>query len=132
MSQNIPPIFAGNRDWLILLVLLLLSLVAWVAHQNTVRNKFDGACRIKIFTDPPQELTFSGAQMQPVKVQGMIGPAVIEWAKDGRVRIASSACPCKTCVNMGWTNSFSLICVPNGIVVEPVVSGQQKVDAVTR
>lgn len=132
MNDNLPPIFAGKHDWLILLVLLALSFLAWAAHNYGSNNGFSGACRVRILTEPPQEILFSGPQAQPVEVRGRTGPAVIEWGSDRKIRISSSSCPCKTCVNMGWTNSSSLICVPNGVVVEPMIAGDQQVDAVTR
>ncbi|PKL47693.1 MAG: hypothetical protein CVV42_12415 [Candidatus Riflebacteria bacterium HGW-Riflebacteria-2] len=132
MKDNIPPIFAGKHDWLILLALLAVSLLAWAGHHHGRSDSFNGACRVRILTEPPQELVFNQAQPRPVEVKGRTGLAVIEWGSDKRIRISSSACPCKTCVNMGWTDSSSLICVPNGIIVEPLVNTGQKVDAVTR
>jgi|GEM_PF-1044112 len=132
MNDNVPPLFAGKHDWQILLALLAVSLLAWAGHNYSSRGGFSGACRVRILTEPSQEMLFSGPQAQPVEVRGRTGPAVIEWGSDKKIRIRSSSCPCKTCVNMGWTDSSSLICVPNGIVVEPIVDDGQQVDAVTR
>jgi hypothetical protein len=132
MKNNVPPLFAGKHDWLIMLALLAVSLLAWAGHNYDGGSGFSGACRVRILTEPPQEMIFSEPQAQPVEIRGRTGPAFIEWGSDNRIRIKSSSCPCKTCVNMGWTDRSSLICVPNGIVVEPQVDGRQQVDAVTR
>jgi hypothetical protein len=132
MKDKIPPLFAGKQDWLILLALLTVSLLAWAGHYYSGHNGFSGACRVRVLTEPPQEMLFRGPPAQPVEISGRTGPAVIEWGSDNKIRIKSSSCPCKTCVNMGWTDSSSLICVPNGIVVEPLLDGGQQFDAVTR
>ncbi|PKL42169.1 MAG: hypothetical protein CVV41_15440 [Candidatus Riflebacteria bacterium HGW-Riflebacteria-1] len=132
MNGEVPPLFSGKTDWLIMIGLLLVSLVAWAGHNYMQPAGFSGACTVRIFTEPPQKLVFTGPQPQPLTVVGKTGAATIEWGTDGRIRIASSTCPCKTCVNMGWTDSSSLVCVPNGIIVEPAADTGSKVDAVTR
>lgn len=130
MKNNVPLLFAGKHDWLVMIALLTISLLAWAVHNYSGRTGFNGACKVKIFTDPVEEIYFAGPQSQPVKIMGKAGPAVIEWGSDGRIRIISSTCPCKTCVNMGWTDSSSLVCVPNGILVEPIAD--TNIDAVSR
>ncbi len=130
MKNNVLPLFAGRHDWLIMIALLVISLLAWIAHNCSGSAGFSGACKIKIFTDPVQEMYFAGPQAQPVEIMGKTGPTVIEWGRDGRIRIVSSTCPCKTCVNMGWTDGSSLVCVPNGVLVEPLAD--TGIDAVSR
>lgn len=128
----VPPLFSGRHDWLILAGLLAISLIAWAGHYYGQPTGCRGACKIRIFTDPVQELVFTGPQAHSVQLHGKTGPATIEWNSAGKIRIASSACPCKTCVNMGWTDSYSLICLPNGIIVEPTADTGSVMDAVTR
>ncbi|MBU1108521.1 MAG: NusG domain II-containing protein [Candidatus Riflebacteria bacterium] len=132
MNKLVPPLFAGRHDWLVLAGLLAISLVAWVGHYYDQPVSFRGACKIRIFTDPAQKLVFSGPQAQPIQVNGKIGPATVEWGDGGKIRIVSSACPCKVCVNMGWTDNSSLVCVPNGIIVDPTAAASSEIDAVTR
>lgn len=132
MNESVPPLFSGKTDWLIMVGLLVVSLVAWAAHHYGQPAGFSGACTVRVFSEPPQEFVFTGPQSQPLTVVGKTGTATIEWGPDGKIRISSSSCPCKTCVNMGWTDSSSLVCVPNGIIVEPVADTGSRIDAVTR
>ncbi len=66
-----------------------------------------------------------------VEVEGPLGTTVVR-VEGGKARIVSSPCPKKLCVHMGSISKAGemVVCVPNRVVVR--VSGQKKVDAVTR
>ncbi|GAB4276747.1 MAG: hypothetical protein Kow0029_19000 [Candidatus Rifleibacteriota bacterium] len=128
--MNNTRIFAGMKDYAFLLILFLLSLIAW--HLHVAQNVPSSAeYEIVIFTEQPVTKVFKKPLSMPLNIQGKIGPAKVEWNKKGEVRIASSACPCKTCVNYGWIKSGSVVCVPNGIVVR-IVKGGEEADAISR
>ena len=66
------------------------------------------------------------------RVQGEKGEATIE-VKGGKVRIASSSCPNKTCVKCGFVDSGKIICLPNKVFVSVENDEQKKVpDAVSQ
>lgn len=124
-------IIGGRKDYYALLALLALSLLAWFAHGQSLQSSESRKYSVKIFTSPEQKMYFNEPPREKLMVTGRLGPAEIEWDAHGKVRIASSTCPCQTCINMGWTADASLICVPNGIVVE-AIPVRQPFDAVTR
>lgn len=124
-------IIGGRKDFFALLALLAISMVAWFAHQQSLQSNESRKYSVTIFTSPEQKMFFNEIPHKKLLVTGKLGPAEIEWDAHGKVRIASSTCPCQTCINMGWTADASLICVPNGIVVE-AIPVKQSFDAVTR
>ncbi len=126
-----PPVFADRNEALVLVLLTFLSVVGILYHflpAATVADKW----RLTVFSKPPVTSMISRPAEKRLIVTGKLGPAEIEWDDHGKVRIASSTCPCRTCVNMGWSDSGALICVPNGLMVEPLQNEAASVDAVTR
>lgn len=129
-----PPVFAGREEKLAITLLLLLSLIVWFygLKDSSAPGEASTRWRITVFSEPRQQSEMSCPAEKRLIVTGKLGPAEIEWDEHGRVRIASSTCPCRTCVNMGWSANAALICVPNGIMIEPLAAGIPSVDAVTR
>ncbi|MEW6713041.1 MAG: NusG domain II-containing protein [Candidatus Riflebacteria bacterium] len=123
-------VFAGRGDYLFLVALLLVSGLAWFAHNQEGRGEISGY-RIQIFSQPPQMLELESVPAEPLHLQGILGPATVEFRADGAVRIASSTCHEEICMNYGWIKSGSLICVPNGIVVS-IEKARSDVDAISR
>ncbi len=123
-------VFAGRGDYLFLVALLLLSVFAWFAHNQDGRGEIS-KYRIQIFSQPPQMLEIESVPVEPLHLQGILGPATVEFRADGAVRIAHSTCYDKICMNYGWIKSGSLICVPNGIVVS-IEKVRSDFDAISR
>lgn len=65
-------------------------------------------------------------------VPGPLGDTIVQ-VHDGRVRVASSPCPYKLCVRMGWANEAGdlIVCVPNRVVVRVEGEGEDDLDAVS-
>lgn len=123
-------LFSSRNDWLILAGLVAFSLFAWYMHA-IAPVKGPTAYRIRILTTPPQTIDIRRGEKENLMITGKQGPAEIEFNADGKARIRSSTCPCKTCVNMGYSDAASLICVPNGVVVD-IISEKSDFDAITR
>lgn len=71
---------------------------------------------------------------QKVPVPGPLGETVVE-VRDGRIRVRSSPCPHKICVQMGFRDRDGdvIACVPNRVVVHVVgMERGDRVDGVTR
>lgn len=130
MTTEQPKLFSGRNDWLILAGLVAVSLFAWYMHSATPVKGPTGY-RIRILTSPEQKFELRRGEKEKIMITGKQGPAEIEFNADGKARISSSTCPCKTCVNMGFSDAASLICVPNGIVVD-FISEKPDFDAITR
>jgi hypothetical protein len=66
-----------------------------------------------------------------IRVPGPLGVSVVE-IRSGRVRMVSSPCPDKLCVNMGSIGSpgQSLLCIPNRVSVT-LRAKREQIDAVT-
>ncbi|MFZ5949550.1 MAG: NusG domain II-containing protein [Candidatus Rifleibacteriota bacterium] len=124
------PVFARRRDFFFIIALLFVSGVAWFAHSREGRGEIS-RYRIQIFSQPPQMIELESIPAEPLHLQGILGPATVEFRADGAVRIASSTCHEEICMNYGWIKSGSLICVPNGVVVS-VEKGRSDVDAISR
>ncbi|HOI92476.1 MAG TPA: NusG domain II-containing protein [Candidatus Rifleibacterium sp.] len=132
--SKLPPVFASRAEAFIIFMLALISLLGLIVVANPLTHSSASPekWRLTIFSQPPQTSEIAMPAEKHLLVTGKLGPAEIEWDDRGNVRIASSTCPCRTCVNMGWSGEAAVICVPNGIMVEPQKSGAPAVDAVTR
>ena len=122
-----------KTDWIIILVLLLLPLLIKVIYAFVPSKEV--FYQIKHYKNNIEivENIEPDKQSESLTIQGKTGNMVIEFDKEKGVRIASSTCPCQVCVNCSWTKSEALICVPNAVVVQPVIqSSNNHVDAVTR
>jgi hypothetical protein len=51
-----------------------------------------------------------------VSVEGPLGKTVVE-IRNQRVRVTESPCHNKLCIEQGWIESGSIICLPNRVVV---------------
>lgn len=131
MNKDCYQVFAGKKDLAALGFLIVLSLLAWALHSFGDGQTYPTRFHIQVFTDSKKEFDLLKPPENRFKLPGRLGIVELEWDERGRVRIASSPCPCKTCVNMGWVTNSSLICVPGGIIVEPR-SSADNIDAVSR
>lgn len=62
-----------------------------------------------------------------------VGEMQVE-VKDGQIRVASSDCPKKICVNTGWirTPGQVIVCVPYKVLIEISAKDSSFLDAVVR
>jgi hypothetical protein len=130
--EPVPRVFANRREVAIVIFVALASLFFLIYVGGNLPGNVAETWKLTIFTDTRQQVELTCPPEKRLIVTGKVGPAEIEWDDRGRVRIVASTCPCKTCVNMGWTSDAAIVCVPNGIVIEPVRQKSAAVDAVTR
>ncbi len=57
--------------------------------------------------------------------EGAVGKTVME-IKDGQIRFTESACPNKTCIAQGFSNT--IVCLPNKVIA--TINGSGDLDAV--
>lgn len=123
--------FFKAGDLGVIFVLLVLSLV--LNHVQSLKggeHKISAYC-IKVLSSPQKEIMLFEPQKKPLTIKGLKGSSVIEWNNEGKIRFASSACPNKACVNMGWCSEGSIICVPNGVVIN-IIADKNQFDAVSK
>ncbi|MDN5279689.1 MAG: NusG domain [Clostridiales bacterium] len=123
-------VFSDRKDLFFILLLLAVSLLSWYMHAIKAAAGAK-AWQIVIFTDPVETVEIRKIPENPVKIQGKIGPASVEFNSAGQFRIASSTCPHGICVNYGWVSNGSVVCVPNGILVK-TLENDEAIDAVSR
>ena len=83
-------VFANRSDFIFLAILLVVSVLSWALYEMENSNP-SGGFKIQAFTEPPQTLRFANAPPEPVKIDGRIGQAIVEFKSDGSYRIASSS-----------------------------------------
>ncbi len=130
MIQKEPRVFSGANDVFFVIILLVISLLAWLMFRSEAVRTVKG-CKIVVLSDPIQNFTLTEPTQKPFRVQGKIGSALIELNSANEYRIASSSCPNHVCINYGWTGNGSIVCVPNGIVVT-ANSRESEFDAIAR
>jgi hypothetical protein len=89
---------------------------------------------VRIYVDNRPVYVLPAEVERTVTVKGPEGETLVEIRKS-RVRISASACRNKLCVNQGWIEGGSVICLPNRVVVTLGNSSGETgpaVDAVTR
>lgn len=101
-------------DKLLVAFFLLSSLIALLAI-NHLQNQ-GGTVSIGVSGQIKHQ--FSLKDDREIQVSGPLGLTQIQ-IKNQKVRIISSACPDKICVNTGWISSTyqMIVCVPNQIVI---------------
>ena len=88
--------------------------------------------KIALVSAGEKEYVFPLSKAGIYRVQGEKGEALIE-VKGGKVRVADSSCPNKTCVKCGFVDSGKIICLPNKVFVSVENDEQKKVpDAVSQ
>lgn len=111
-----------KNNLIFIITLLAISAVAYYFHFASEKST---QYEIKVFA---QNKTYLRPLSNHLIVKGYLGESVITWNSNNEVRIEKSPCPNQSCVKMGLRKNIPLICVPNGIVINPIV---QKFDAVT-
>lgn len=123
----------GKGDSLLILGLAFMGMIAWLVS----RFGFVGADAFLIKSNNNGIETIQTVTLdsdKTITIKGQIGEMKLEFKPDKGARVASSTCPCQVCVNSGWSRTEALICVPNGIIIQPKLNNQNPdtADAVTR
>ncbi|NLI78078.1 MAG: hypothetical protein GX442_16795 [Candidatus Riflebacteria bacterium] len=110
--------FFTVADGVVIALLLLGTGLAW--WWGTPRaGRHPSGYRLFVAGHPERERFFPKPPAGPVVIEGVLGPSVVEWDAAGRVRIASSPCPNRLCISLGWVQApLGTCCAPNGVGVE--------------
>lgn len=111
-----------KNNLIFIITLLTISAVAYYFHFKS-QNSAQYEVRVLALNK-----TFFRPSSNRLVVKGYLGESVITWNNNDEVRIEKSPCPNQNCVKMGSCKNIPLICVPNGIIINPTV---QNFDAVT-
>ena len=105
--------FMTGGDWLVVLIMLMISLVGIVSIAAMPEGS-------RVMVNCGEELCFTAPLDQPrtLAIDGPLGQTKLVIDEQG-VRIIESPCPRKICVSMGVAKHTAdlLACVPNRILV---------------
>ncbi|MDD3000974.1 MAG: NusG domain II-containing protein [Candidatus Riflebacteria bacterium] len=111
-----------KNNLIFIITLLAISALAYYFHFASEKTT---QYEIRVLA---QNKTYLRPLSNRLIVKGYLGESIITWNMNDEVRIEKSPCPNQSCVKMGLCKSIPLICVPNGIIINPIA---QKYDAVT-
>lgn len=122
----------STRFWLLLIILIAAAaavalVIQKVTASGSVASIFlDGECIQTIDLDRvTEDYTF--------EITGDNYTNTVEVAP-GKIRVVSSDCPDKICVNTGWISDSSktIVCLPNRLVIKIDAESESDVDTVAK
>ncbi len=124
-----------KTDWIIIIFLFLLPFPIKILTNSF--QKSEVYYQIKHYIGNQLVIdNIESNNQSPFIIKGEKGSLILEFDKEKGVRVASSSCPCKVCINNGWTKSEAVVCVPNSVIIQPIVKNKETshnpVDGVTR
>jgi len=120
--------FFKKTDIIVILVIIAVSIAAWVIYSSLFSNKtakaeiyYNSKLVETIDLTTADEKTFSIPQKPNV---------VFQLDKEGNIRFEESDCPDKICVKTGKLHIVgqSAACLPNGIVIKIVPQKERNED----
>ena len=131
MSDDYAYGFWGGGDKLLIGLLLFVS-VALSVYSLFEEEFSAGGWKINVIGGSAPPVLIKTPPEAELEVPGLLGKTVLEWSPDGLIRVTSSPCPLKICVNRGWAaGPESLYCIPNGVIVE-FLDSAKTLDGVSR
>lgn len=97
-------------------IVALVLAASFFSFRLCTKKALSPKSKIALVSASEKEYVFPLSKDDIYRVQGEKGEAIIE-VKSGKVRIADSACPNKTCVKCGFVASGKIICLPNKVFV---------------
>lgn len=123
------PEFIKSEGYYFIIFLLIISFFSYFASTKSIKK----TSTYTIINSDKKVIQVLRPRVEPMTVKGRIGNVIVEWRADGSVRIASSGCPLKICVNRGWIHgNDSVVCVPNEVVVSCHADLKSNIDGVSR
>jgi hypothetical protein len=120
-----------RKDKIVIIALVVFSLagLAVVTLPVAEHEALHGVVRVK--GEVVNNIDLNVEVDSRINVTGALGVSVLE-VKGGKLRMLSSPCPDKICVNQGWVCKPGevIVCVPNAVSVS--IEGDGGVDAIIR
>ena len=131
-NKQLFKLFAGEYEIFFVCLLMISSvLIFFHLDNNELNTEMPDKWKVTSLSIPAvTELKMPITKLY--QLPGKLGNMTIEWNSRGFIRVLSSPCPCKMCINIGWRRTTSIICVPNEIIIEPILPAINEVDAITR
>ena len=112
-----------------IVLLFSIALVLWLSHEGGHRSSEAESASIYVGDHLLEEVDLRADKLITLPV----GRIEVE-VKNGRIRVASSDCPKKICVNTGWigTPGQIIVCVPYKVLIEVNANDSPLLDAVVQ
>lgn len=117
IAKQIRSIPINKRDVFLTVLILVLSLVILY-----IQNSTEDPQSIEIIVSGIRTGIYDLNDFQQVE----INEGTILEIDNGRYRMLRSTCKNQHCVKMGWCTNQPVICVPQEIIVKPVISKGQE------
>ena len=114
---------------IIIVLFFSIALFWWMSHGGGHRPSEATSAAIYVGDQLLEEVDLKGNRL----IMLPVGEMQVE-VKDGQIRVASSDCPKKICVNTGWirTPGQVIVCVPYKVLIEISAKDSSFLDAVVR
>lgn len=124
-----PPRLITLSDFVLILCILSLSLVSFFVIRSNNRPGDE----VIIESDAGLVSISLLKGRERFGVEGRLGVSIIEISR-GRVRMAESPCPSKTCIHTGWISKKgeTIVCIPNHIIIKIDGKTREEYDAISR
>lgn len=100
-----------NKSDLILILCVLIFSIILLVFKNIDNNNY-----AYVYYDNKEVLKIDLSIDKDYKVEGFNGEVLIE-VKDSKLRVSKENSPLHICSKQGFTNTGSIVCLPNKIVI---------------
>lgn len=114
---------------IIIVLFFSIALVWWMSHGGGHRPSEATSAAIYVGDRLLEEVDLKGNRL----IMLPVGEMQVE-VKNGQIRVASSDCPKRICVNTGWirTPGQVIVCVPNKVLIQINTGASPLLDAVVQ
>ena len=119
-----------KADKLLILSVLICTIGLFLLHNSSSRMSRE----VTVLLNGQQRGPYPLSEPQILRFEGPLGASEVEIANQA-VRIVTSPCPRKICVNMGWIQRPGEVaaCLPNHLLLQTIGAvGEGGLDAVSR
>lgn len=116
----------NRSDKIFIVIVLIFSLMIYISSDVLFNLMTSDDTQAVVYVDDKEYGRYSMRQDQEIVIPGTLGDVIVE-IKDERVRIQTETSPLHICSLQGWVDRayVSLICLPNGVVVQIENSNNQ-------
>ena len=136
LISDLKPVNIFNASTFADKLLFILLVVFAVTGFFYLKELFPAGNHVKISVDNKTVYTLPLDENRIVAVTGSSEDNLVIEIKDGKVRIKEASRPKKACMNRGWVDRGTIVCLPNKVVVSVSENGRHSVgseyDGVTK
>lgn len=119
------------RDKLLIIIIAVVALAGLAVEQLMLPANEGARATVKVQGEMFRSIDLDVPGTKRISINGVEGLSVFEL-KDGKIKMISSPCPDKLCIQQGWVSrpGQTIVCVPNAVSIS--VLGNGGVDTIVR